>query len=58
MKITAMDKIKFSTRGMKILKDLKENPKKQQKLLAALRANGFEEIAELAEDAQKYLVEV
>lgn len=58
MKISALDKVKFTTKGMSILKDLKKNPKKQEKLIAALRANGFEDIAELAQDATKYLDEV
>lgn len=58
MKINAIDKVKFTTKGMSILKDLKANPKKQDKLIAALKANGFDEIAELAVDAQKYLAEV
>lgn len=58
MKISAIDKVKFATKGMAILKDLKKNPKKKEKLIAALKANGFDDIAELAEDAQKYLDEV
>lgn len=57
VKISAIDKAKFTAKGMKILKDLQKNPKKQEKLVAALKANGFEDIAELAEDAKKYLGE-
>lgn len=58
IKISAVDKVKFTTKGMKILKDLKDNPKKAAKLIACLKANGFDDVAELAEDAQKYLKEV
>lgn len=55
IKISLVDKAKLTTKGLAILKDLKKNPKKQEKLIKALRANGFDDIADLAEDAQKYL---
>lgn len=58
VKISAIDKAKFATKGMKILKDLKENPRKQERLIKVLELNDFPEIAELARDAQKYLEEV
>lgn len=58
MKINPVDKVKLSTKALAILKNLKKDPKKQEKLIRALQANGFEDIAELAIMAQKYLEEV
>lgn len=58
MKINPVDKVKLSTKTLAILKNLKKDPKKQEKLIRALQANGFEDIAELAIMAQKYLEEV
>lgn len=58
MKINPVDKVKLSTKALSILKNLKKDPKKQEKLIRALQANGFEDIAELAVMAQKYLDEV
>lgn len=58
MKINPVDKVKLSTKALSILKNLKKDPKRQEKLIRALQANGFEDIAELAVMAQKYLDEV
>ena len=58
IKIKPVDRIRYTKAGMAIMKDMVNHPEKQDMLINTLKDGGFEDIANLANDAKKYMPEV
>jgi hypothetical protein len=58
IKINPIDKIRWTKKALPAIKKIIFSTKEQDRLIKVLQDNDYEEFAEIAQDARKYIPEV